>query len=96
MMAEGTRSAKTAGMPRSKEKPMAQASFHCPKCQKTMEEGHIPDVGRNRATQTAWSHGRAERQRFFGGIKFKPKEQIPLTAYRCPSCGYVELYAKGS
>ena len=74
---------------------MAQASFRCPKCQKTMEEGHIPDVGRNTATQTAWSHGRAERRRFFGGIKFKPKEQIPLAAYRCPSCGYVELYAKG-
>jgi predicted RNA-binding Zn-ribbon protein involved in translation (DUF1610 family) len=95
MMAEDTRLAKTT-VARSKEKPMAQGSFRCPKCQKTMEEGHIPDVGRNRATQTAWSHGRAERQRFFGGIKFKPKEQIPLTAYRCPSCGYVELYAKGS
>jgi predicted RNA-binding Zn-ribbon protein involved in translation (DUF1610 family) len=75
---------------------MAQASFRCPKCQKTMEEGHIPDIGRNRATQSVWSQGHAERYRFFGGIKFKPKEQIPLTAYRCPSCGYVELYAKGS
>jgi predicted RNA-binding Zn-ribbon protein involved in translation (DUF1610 family) len=94
MMAEGTLPAKTANVPRSTEQPMAQTSFRCPKCQKTMEEGHIPDMGRNRATQTAWSHGRAERQRFFGGIKFKPKEQIPLTAYRCPSCGYVELYAK--
>jgi predicted nucleic-acid-binding Zn-ribbon protein len=75
---------------------MAQASFRCPKCQKTMEVGHLPDIGRNFATRSAWSRGVAERRRFFGGIKFKSKEQIPLTAYRCPSCGYVELYAKES
>jgi predicted nucleic-acid-binding Zn-ribbon protein len=31
-----------------------------------------------------------------GGIKVKTKEQIPLIAYRCPSCGYVELYAIGT
>lgn len=74
---------------------MAQASFRCPKCQKTMEEGHVPDIGRNGATRSVWLHGQAEPRAFWGGIKFKKKEQIPLTAYRCPSCGYVELYAKG-
>jgi predicted nucleic-acid-binding Zn-ribbon protein len=73
---------------------MAQASLRCPKCQKTMEEGHVPDIGRNNATQSGWAHGSAEPVRFFGGIKFKRKEQIPLSAYRCPSCGFVELYAK--
>jgi hypothetical protein len=60
-----------------------------------MEEGHVPDIGRNRATRSVWSPGPGEARAFFGGIKFKKKEQIPLTAYRCPSCGYVELYAKG-
>ena len=69
-------------------------SPRCPKCQKTMERGHIPDQGRNKVSQSGWSHGEAERQRFLGGIKFRPKEQFPLTAYRCPSCGYVELYAQ--
>jgi DNA-directed RNA polymerase subunit RPC12/RpoP len=73
---------------------MAQASYRCPKCQKTMEEGHVPDLGRNYATRSVWSHGLAEPRRFFGGIKFSSKEQIPLSAYRCPGCGYVELYAK--
>jgi predicted nucleic-acid-binding Zn-ribbon protein len=73
---------------------MAQASHRCPKCQKTMEEGHVPDIGRNSATQSGWAHGPAERVRFFGGIKVKKKEQIPLSAYRCPSCGFVEFYAK--
>ena len=73
---------------------MAQAGYRCPKCQKTMEEGHVPDHGHNSATQSVWSHGHAEPRRFIGGIKFKRKEQIPLTVYRCPSCGFVEFYAK--
>lgn len=73
---------------------MAQAGLRCPKCQKTMEEGHIPDMGRNNATPSAWAHGPAERVRFFGGLKVKRKELIPFSAFRCPSCGYVELYAK--
>lgn len=74
---------------------MAQASLRCPKCQKTMEEGHIPDnIGHSQATQSSWAHGPADRLRFFGGIRLKKKELIPFSAYRCPSCGYVELYAK--
>ena len=69
------------------------SSPRCPKCQKTMERGHIPDKGRNQVFLTSWARGEPERQRFFGGIKFHPKEQLPLAAFRCPSCGYVELYA---
>ena len=61
-----------------------------------MERGHIPDKGRNQVFLTSWAHGEPERQRFFGGIKFRPKEQLPLVAFRCPSCGYVELYAPSS
>ena len=72
---------------------MAQASLRCPKCQKTMEEGHVPDIGYGAATQSVWSPGPAEPTRFFGGIRLKKKEQIALSAYRCPDCGYVELYA---
>ena len=74
---------------------MAKAGVLCSKCQKTMEEGHVPDIGRNSATQSVWARGPAEPRGFFGGIRFKGKEQVPLTAYRCPSCGYVEFYAKG-
>ncbi len=73
---------------------MAQASLKCPKCQKTLEEGHVPDVGYGQVTQSAWAQGPPDRLRFFGGIRFKKKELIPFSAYRCPSCGYVELYAK--
>lgn len=71
----------------------SNSSPRCPKCQKTMERGHIPDVGHRQVYQTGWSRGEPEQRRFFGGIKFRPKEQFLLMAFRCPSCGYVELYA---
>ena len=73
---------------------MAQAGYRCPKCQKTMEEGHVPDHGHNSATQSGWAHGPPERIRFFGGIKVRNKELLPLSAYRCLSCGFVEFYAR--
>lgn len=58
-----------------------------------MEEGHVPDIGYGQVRQSQWVPGAAETRRFIGGIKFKEKEQLPLTAFRCPSCGYVEFYA---
>jgi predicted nucleic-acid-binding Zn-ribbon protein len=72
---------------------MPQTAPRCPKCQKSMEEGHVPDVGYGQVTQSSWAPGAAEPRRYFGGIKTRVKEQLPLTAFRCPSCGYVELYA---
>jgi hypothetical protein len=30
----------------------------------------------------------------FGGIRYDKKMQIPVSAYRCPRCGLVELYAE--
>ena len=73
---------------------MAQGSLRCPKCQKTLEEGHIPDIGYGQATASAWAPGSPDRLRFFGGIRLKKKELIPFSAYRCSSCGFVELYAR--
>jgi predicted nucleic-acid-binding Zn-ribbon protein len=72
---------------------MPQTVPRCPKCQKSMEEGHVPDIAHGQVHQSQWAPGAAEIRRFLGGIKWSSKEQIPLTAFRCPSCGYVELYA---
>ena len=58
-----------------------------------MERGHIPDLAHGAARESAWAPGPAVEQRFLGGIKYKANETIPLSAYRCPSCCYVELYA---
>ena len=72
---------------------MATGSVRCPKCQKTMERGHLPDIAESHVVQTAWARGAPERRRFIGGIKVNTKELLPLVAFRCPSCGYVELFA---
>ena len=72
------------------------ADFHpqCPKCEKFMDRGHLPDVSHGTVLQSSWAPGEAERRRFFGGIKYHAGNLIPLSAYRCPGCGYVEFYAR--
>ena len=72
------------------------ADFHpvCPKCDKPMDRGHVPDFGYGQILQSGWAPGEPESRRFVGGIKYEADEQIPLIAYRCPACGYVEFYAR--
>ena len=72
---------------------MPETVPRCPKCQKAMEEGHVPDIGYGQASQSKWAPGTPEPRRYIGGIKMRANEQLPITAYRCPNCGYVELYA---
>jgi hypothetical protein len=72
------------------------ADFHprCPKCDQTMDRGHLPDVAHDQILQSSWAPGEPVPRRFFGGIKYHADALIPLSAYRCPACGYVELYAR--
>jgi hypothetical protein len=72
--------------------------FHptCPKCSTFMDRGYIPDYANSDVVvlQAVWTPGDPRPRRFQTGIRTDPGAQIPLTAYRCPSCGYVELYAR--
>jgi hypothetical protein len=70
--------------------------FHprCPKCDKPMDRGHIPDAAQGQVLQSSWAPGEPESRRFLGGIKYQGHELIPFSAYRCPACGYVEFYAR--
>jgi predicted RNA-binding Zn-ribbon protein involved in translation (DUF1610 family) len=72
---------------------MNKAQALCTKCGGAMERGYLPDQVMGRAEQLAWSRGVVEGRAFVGGIKLKPEEQIPVTAYRCPDCGLIELTA---
>jgi len=73
----------------------AAADVHprCPKCDTPMEPGHIPDAAHGQVLQSCWAPGDPKPRRYIGGIKYNARELIALRAYRCPSCGYVELYA---
>lgn len=72
------------------------ADFHprCPRCDKAMDRGHLPDVAHGQVLRGSWARGEPEARRFFGGIKYDQDALIPLSAYRCPACGLVELYAR--
>ena len=72
------------------------ADFHprCPKCDKLMDRGHIPDAAHGQILQSSWAPGEPEARRFVGGIKYRADEVIPFSAYRCQACGYVEFYAR--
>lgn len=71
---------------------------NCPDCQVEMEAGFLPDQNYNCAFQVVWHRGEAEESQSFGGlikhgIKYDKKETAPVTAYRCPECGLLRLYA---
>ena len=72
------------------------ADFHpqCPKCGTSMDRGHIPDAAHGMVLELSWAPGEPETRRFVGGIKYHADELIPFRGYRCPSCGYVEFYAR--
>jgi hypothetical protein len=59
-----------------------------------MDQGFVIDNtdggGRN---VTQWAAG-APRKSFWLGTKLPDEELVPIGAYRCSSCGYLELYAR--
>jgi len=73
------------------------ADFHprCPKCDRVMERGHLPvALAHTSGVLAKWTPGVPEERRLLGGIKIHAESGIPLAAYRCPGCGYVEFYAR--
>lgn len=73
------------------------ADFHprCPKCDKIMDRGHLPDALDHTSFVLAqWAPGAPAERRFVGGLKVHADAVIPLAAYRCTGCGYVEFYAR--
>jgi hypothetical protein len=58
-----------------------------------MEPGHIPDMAHGTILQSSWVQGHPTVRRFLGGIKYDRKSTVPIIAYRCTRCGYIELYA---
>jgi predicted nucleic-acid-binding Zn-ribbon protein len=67
----------------------------CPKCGKSMAQGHVPDMGHADSWRhPSWVAG-SPTLTWWGGLK-KPEHQNlqPLAAMRCEGCGFVEFYAR--
>ncbi len=65
----------------------------CRSCDVVMIEGCIPDFSYGRVDQQSWMEGPAQKSRWLKILKVGRRKRLPITAYRCPSCGKVELYA---
>ena len=64
----------------------------CVKCQGSMSDGVMVDVGYGSYSVGSWQSGPPTISRWFG-LKVNKKALIPTTAYRCSRCGFIELYA---
>ena len=64
----------------------------CTKCQGSMSEGVMVDVGYGSFSVGSWQSGPPAVSRWFG-LKGHKKALVPTTAYRCARCGFIELYA---
>lgn len=65
---------------------------HCPRCRRGMERGFLLDREHGGYRAGEWVEGAPQRS-FWTGVKTRGKERIPITAYRCEACGYLEFYA---
>ena len=80
---------------------MAELSHICPKCQKSMEQGFIPDWTHGAVLQTNWVRGLPSRASFWQrlgtfkdlAISYDYKDYLKVVTYRCPECGYLESFA---
>jgi hypothetical protein len=65
----------------------------CSKCGNSMEPGFIVDHGHYNYTQVeTWVEGEPKTS-YWSGLKISGRQQLPVTTYRCQSCGYLEAYA---
>ncbi len=72
---------------------MSLDSLTCPKCSGRMEEGFLLDRSPGGLGQSAWVEG-VPRPSVWTGLKLSGLAQLPITAQRCTSCGYLESYAR--
>lgn len=73
---------------------MTVANPSCPKCSIGLHEGFLLEQSRNFRGVTEWVEGKPEKS-FWTGIALQGKTRLKVETYRCPRCGFLELYAPG-
>ena len=73
---------------------MREPRIECPHCRKQMQRGFLLERGhQDRRAGTQWVEGTPERS-FWSGLRIKNRLVLPVTTYRCESCGYLASYAR--
>jgi uncharacterized protein (UPF0212 family) len=71
---------------------MTMTEQACPKCSGRMEQGFILDNTYGARIVSHWVAG-APLKSFWAGTKV-PAVTVPVGAYRCATCGFLEMYAR--
>jgi len=58
-----------------------------------MEQGFVLDNTYGAKSVSHWAAGGPQKS-FWSGTKIPQKNLVPIGAYRCSSCGYLEHYAR--
>ena len=66
----------------------------CPKCGGTTSEGFLVDQGDYGMNYQARWHRGSPQKAWWGGLKVRKADLIPVETYRCNRCGFLEQYAK--
>ena len=56
-----------------------------------MEPGSVVDEGHGHFELLRWT-GAVLTRAWYGGVRVRRKQLLPVQAYRCPKCGRLELY----
>jgi hypothetical protein len=71
---------------------MNTGSLFCPKCDGKMAQGFLTDNSHGEIFISAWFEGKPEKS-FWTRTKKPKKPGIPIGAFRCRSCGFLEFYS---
>ncbi|MDX1439295.1 MAG: PF20097 family protein [Rubricoccaceae bacterium] len=73
---------------------MSEAAWYktCLRCGGEMEEGFALDETHGGVKQSRWISG-PPRKSIWTGLKLGGKRKLPISAYRCMNCGFLDLYA---
>ncbi len=71
---------------------MTNERMQCPKCNGQMVQGFVPDYSQSAALVAAWHLGQPQKS-FWTKTKVSHSEGLPIGAFRCQRCGYLEFYA---
>jgi Domain of unknown function (DUF6487) len=72
---------------------MTTAQMKCPKCTGNMVQGFVPDFYSHSAVIVGSWHAGQPKKSFWTQTTAPRAEGIPIGAFRCEKCGYLELYA---
>lgn len=71
---------------------MTNHNMQCPKCQGEMVQGFVPDYYQTGIFVVGWHPGQPKKS-FWNRTKVAEAEGIPIGAFRCQKCGFLEFYA---